>query len=334
MTSLKEIIQKLLAQETLGGDEANDVMIALASGNIPSAQVAAFMTIYMMRPINVEELAGFRKALLDLALEVDLGAEDSIDMCGTGGDGKNSFNISTIASLVVAGAGYKVTKHGNYGVSSVCGSSNVLEFLGYQFTNDANILKDQLEMANICFLHAPLFHPALKSVGPIRRELSMKTFFNMLGPLVNPARPTHQFVGVFSQELSRLYSYLLQSSETKNYTVVHSMDGYDEISLTGSFLMVSRETEVIVHPSEIKLPVIQPESIFGGDTIEEAADIFTSVLGGNGTNAQNEVVCANAGIAIHCLRPDIPISECLDQARASLLDGHAMNKLELLTKDA
>lgn len=334
MTSLKEIIQKLLAQEILDGEEASDIMTALASGNFPPAQVAAFMTVYMMRPIHVEELAGFRKALLNLALPVDLGDAHSIDMCGTGGDGKNSFNISTLASLVVAGAGYRVAKHGNYGVSSVCGSSNVLEYLGYQFTSEVSVLQDQLDTANICFLHAPLFHPALKSVGPIRRELGMKTFFNMLGPLVNPATPSHQFVGVFSQELSRLYAYLLQSSKVHNYTVVHSMDGYDEISLTGSFLMASREKEKILHPTDLDLPVVAPESIFGGDTIEEAAGIFTSILNADGTNAQNEVVCANAGIAIHCMRPDIPIGQCLEEARVSLLDGHALKTLTLLTHDS
>lgn len=333
MTSLKKIIRKLLAQEVLDGEEAAEVMTALASGSFPSAQVAAFMTVYMMRPIQVEELAGFRRALLNLALEVDLGDEPMIDLCGTGGDGKNSFNISTLASLVVAGAGYKVAKHGNYGVTSVCGSSNVLEFLGYSFTSDVDMLKTQLGEANICFMHAPLFHPALKSVGPIRRELGLKTFFNMLGPLVNPARPTYQFVGVFSQELSKLYSYLLQSSGVENYTVVHAMDGYDEISLTGPFIASSRENEEVIHPGDIGLPVVQANEIRGGETIEEAAQIFTDILKGKGSVAQNEVVCANAGMAIHCLEPLTDVKECISKARESLLGGAALRSLERVTKN-
>lgn len=328
MTSLKQVILKLLDQQQLGEDEAFDVMTALAEGSFPSAQVAAFMTIYMMRPIHVEELSGFRKALLKLARPVEINADNYIDMCGTGGDGKNSFNISTLASIVVAGAGYSVAKHGNYGVSSVCGSSNVLEYVGYRFTDDVNVLQDQLDEANICFLHAPLFHPALKSVGPIRKELGMKTFFNMLGPLVNPAQPTHQFVGVFSKQLSRIYAYLLQSSEMKNYAVIHSMDGYDEISLTSPFLMASRSKERIMTPAELKLNQVRPEEIFGGDTIEAAAGIFTQVLSGKGTAAQNDVVIANAAIAIQCLNPEMEISSAVEQARESLMSGKAYSQLK------
>ena len=331
MKSLKGIIQKLLAKQSLNSEEASEVMRSIASGNVPSSQIAAFITVYMMRPIHVYELEGFRNALLDLALEVPLEFENATDMCGTGGDGKNSFNISTLASIVVAGAGYKVVKHGNYGVSSVCGSSNVLEFLGYQFTQSINTLQDQLNATNICFLHAPLFHPALASVGPIRKELGMKTFFNMLGPLVNPARPTHQFVGVFSQELSRLYKYLFQASDLKNYTVVYAMDGYDEISLTGKYFLSSRKEEKLVSPEEMGFARVQPNQIFGGDTIDSAAEIFMQILKAKGTEAQHEVVIANAASSIQCLEPNLDFEVCVSEARESLLEGKGLKIIQQLT---
>jgi anthranilate phosphoribosyltransferase len=286
-----------------------------------------------MRSITVEELGGFRDALLDLCIPVDLSAYDAIDLCGTGGDGKDTFNISTLTSFVVAGAGVKVSKHGNYGVSSSCGSSNLMEYAGYKFSSDASKLTSEIEKSGICFLHAPLFNPAMKNVAPVRRELGVKTFFNMLGPLVNPARPTHQFVGVFSQELSKLYSYLMQSSGIRNYTVVHAMDGYDEISLTGPFIVSSRENEQVIQPGDIGLPTVQASEIRGGDTIEEAARIFTDVLEGKGTPAQNEVVCANAGLAIHCLEPDTEIAACIARARESLLGGAARLTLKQVTQN-
>ena len=226
---MKEILNQLINQQPLSKGQASDIMIRMANEEFSDVEIAAFLTTYLMRPISVEELAGFRDALLELAFKISLNVDQSIDLCGTGGDGKNTFNISTLSSFVVAGAGYKVVKHGNYGVSSVSGSSNVLEHLGYSFTNDENILNAQLDKTNICFLHAPLFHPAMKAVGPARRNLRVKTFFNLLGPLVNPASPSHQLVGVYDLHVSRLYQYFLQQLSRK-YLIVHGLDGFDEVS--------------------------------------------------------------------------------------------------------
>jgi len=282
-----------------------------------------------MRGISVEELEGFREALLQLCIPLDTEGVDTVDLCGTGGDGKNTFNISTLSSFVVAGAGYKVTKHGNYGVSSACGSSNVLEHLGYQFTNDTDVLKRQLDQSNICFLHAPLFHPALASVGPIRRQLGIKTFFNMLGPLVNPAQPTRQSVGVFSLKLARLYQYLHENLD-KNYAILHSLDGYDEVSLTGKTKIITNQDDYLAPPSYFGLPTYQPNDIFGGDTVPSAAKIFVDILDGNGTAAQKDVVAANSGIAIQCFDPSKPIADCVAEARASLASGKAKKALEMI----
>jgi len=207
---MKKILNRLFEHEKLTRDEAREVLSKIAANDYNDSQVAAFITVYLMRTVSKDELSGFRDALLDLCLKVDMNGIESIDLCGTGGDGKNTFNVSTLSSFVVAGAGYKVTKHGNYGVSSVCGSSNVLEAVGYNFTNNIDQLKAQLDKTNIAFFHAPLFHPAMKSVAPVRRNLGVKTFFNMLGPIVNPVRPTHQISGVFSLKLLRLYQFILQ----------------------------------------------------------------------------------------------------------------------------
>jgi len=225
---MKEVLNRLIQHQTLSSSEAREILINIANGSYNTSQIASFLTVYMMRSVSVEELEGFRNALLELCLNVDLSAYNPIDLCGTGGDGKDTFNISTLASFVTAGAGVKVTKHGNYGVSSSCGSSNVLEFLGIKFSNDKDYLERAIDQVGICILHAPLFHPAMKNVAPIRRELGVKTFFNMLGPMVNPAFPPNQLVGVFNLELARLYSYLYQKTD-KNYTIVHALDGYDEI---------------------------------------------------------------------------------------------------------
>jgi anthranilate phosphoribosyltransferase len=284
-----------------------------------------------MRPITLNELKGFRKALLDLAIPVDFSAYETIDMCGTGGDGKNTFNISTLASFVVAGAGYKVAKHGNYGVSSVSGSSNVLESLGYQFTNEEKVLQQQLEVANITFLHAPKFHPAMASVAPVRKELKMKTFFNMLGPIVNPARPNHQLSGVFSLELARLYHYLFQEEQGKKYAVIYGLSGYDEISLTDDFVMKTNEGEFLLKPEDIGLARISPSEISGGNSVDDAVKIFMTILSGRGTEAQNDVVCANAAIAIGLMKKEkTNFTECFAEAKDSLLGGSAMKSLKLI----
>lgn len=319
---MKKILNQLFEHEKLTKLQAKEVLIKISKNEYNDAQVAAFISVYLMRGISVEELQGFREALLDLCISIDIQGQDAIDLCGTGGDGKNTFNISTLSSFVVAGAGYKVTKHGNYGVSSVCGSSNVLEHLGYTFTKDEDVLKKQLDKSNICFLHAPLFHPALASVGPIRRKLGVKTFFNMLGPLVNPAQPNHQSVGVFNLKIARLYQYLHEDLD-KKYSIIHALDGYDEISLTGKTKIINKNEEFLASPSYFGLPTYTAEDIYGGDTIESAAKIFIDLLDGNGTQAQEDVVIANSASAIQCFDENKPIVDCVAEARESLKTGKA-----------
>ncbi len=294
---MKEILNRLINQETISKQEAKGVLVNISKGLYNPSQIASFLTVYMMRSISVEELDGFREALLELCLPVDLSDFNTIDLCGTGGDGKNTFNISTLASFVTAGAGVKVAKHGNYGVSSACGSSNVLEYLGIKFSNKEENLQRSIDRAGICILHAPLFHPAMKNVAPIRRELGVKTFFNMLGPMVNPSFPNNQMVGVFNLELARMYGYLYQTTD-KNYAILHDLAGYDEISLTDRTKMITNREDKIFDPSDLGLQQIAQESIFGGNTVKESAAIFVKVLKGEGTEAQNNVVCANAGMAI------------------------------------
>src|ERR1700748_354461 len=274
---MKQILNHLFENKTLTREQAHDILTLISQGIYNNSQIAAFMTAYCMRGITVNELEGFRDAMLELCLPINLETDQVIDLCGTGGDGKDTFNISTLASFVVAGAGYKVAKHGNYGVSSGCGSSNVMEFLGAKFTNDGDTLKRNIDSANICFLHAPLFHPAMKTVAPIRRELGVKTFFNMLGPMVNPAKPKNQLVGVFNLELARVYAYLYQKSTTK-YTIVNALEGYDEVSLTGDFKTFSAEGEKINTIEGLGFERLNPAEITGGSTVKDSADIFMNVL--------------------------------------------------------
>ncbi|WP_282037018.1 anthranilate phosphoribosyltransferase [Saccharicrinis aurantiacus] len=326
---MKEILQKLIQHKQLTSQEAKEVLINIAANKYNNSQVVTFLSVFMMRPISVEELSGFRDALLELCLKMDFSEFNAIDIVGTGGDGKNTFNISTLSSFLVAGAGYKVTKHGNYGVSSACGSSNVMEYLGYSFTNNEDLLKKQVDKAGITFLHAPLFHPAMKAVAPFRKELGLKTFFNMLGPIVNPSFPKNQFLGVFSLELLRLYQYLYQNT-TKNYSIVHSLDGYDEISLTGDFKIIDNEGEKLITPEQIGFKRIQQNEIFGGDTVNEASKIFTDILSCKGTEAQNSAVFANAGLAIKCMDQSKSIEEAIELAKDSLLSGKAESVLKTL----
>ncbi|MEE1962491.1 anthranilate phosphoribosyltransferase [Allomuricauda taeanensis] len=327
---MKETLNKLINHEILPKEEAKQVLVNIAKGDYNTSQIAAFLTVYMMRSITIEELEGFRDALLDLCLAVNLSDYDPIDLCGTGGDGKDTFNISTLASFVTAGAGVKVTKHGNYGVSSKCGSSNVMEFLGIKFSNDADFLKKSIEEAGICVLHAPLFHPAMKNVGPIRKELAVKTFFNMLGPMVNPAFPKNQMVGVFNLELARMYGYLYQNTD-KKFTVLHALDGYDEISLTGDTKTISNNSEAMLTPADFGVEKVTQEEITGGEDISESAQIFMNVLQGRGTEAQNNVVCANAGIAIATVKGITP-KEGFEKAKESLLGGKGLEALKKLQK--
>ena len=325
---MKKILNHLFEHRKLSRAESREVLMKIAKGEYNESQIAAFLTVYLMRSISVEELAGFREALLDLCIKIDFGGMPTIDLCGTGGDGKNTFNISTLASFVAAGAGAKVAKHGNYGVSSICGSSNVMEKLGYVFKNNSDQLKKELEVAGICFLHAPLFHPAMKNVAPVRRALGVKTFFNMLGPLVNPSFPTAQFTGVFNLELGRIYRYLLQETG-RRFTIVHTLGGYDEVSLTGQTVHLTNEGEGMLSPAVFGGEII-PENIYGGETVEEASRLFVHILKGNGTGAQTRVVVANAALALQTYGAAVELNECVNLANESLLSGKAYNVLKKL----
>ncbi|WP_270089549.1 anthranilate phosphoribosyltransferase [Sphingobacterium sp. SYP-B4668] len=326
---MKEILAHLFEYKAFTRKEAYDILTHITEGKYDSHQVAAFMTAYGMRSIRVEELAGFRDAMYDLCKKIDLKDYKLVDLCGTGGDGKNTFNISTLASFVVAGAGYQVAKHGNIGVSSGCGSSNVMEYLGYTFTNDEDLIKRQLDEANICFLHAPFFHPAMRTVAPIRKALGVKTFFNMLGPLTNPANPKYQSVGVFSLELARLYGYLYQNTD-KQYAILHALDGYDEISLTGDFKVINNQGEHYYTPQNLGFENIDPASISGGHTVEEAGKIFSTILRGEGDDIQNSVVLSNAAFAINTFNPEKSFADCYYEAEESLLGLKALNAFKKL----
>ncbi len=327
---MKNILNRLINQESISSEEAKQVLVNISKGEYNQSQIASFLTVYMMRSITIEELQGFRDALLELCIHVDLDDYNGIDLCGTGGDGKDTFNISTLASFVTAGAGVHVTKHGNYGVSSACGSSNVLEHLGVKFTSDIDFLKQSLDQAGICIMHAPLFHPAMKHVAPIRKELGVKTFFNMLGPMVNPAFPKYQMVGVFSLELLRLYSYLYQNTD-KSYTILHALDGYDEISLTGPTKVINNSKEQIITPQHFGLETLNQSEIHGGNSVATSAKIFTHILKGQGTDSQNNVVCANAAMAIDTVKK-IGIKQSFELAKESLLEGKAKQKFDNLVK--
>ena len=330
---MKAILNRLIQHQQLSKEEARQMIINIADGQYNTSQIASFLTVYMMRSISLEELEGFRAALLELCIAIDLSDFDTIDLCGTGGDGKDTFNISTLSSFVTAGAGIKVTKHGNYGVSSGCGSSNVLEALGVKFSNDQDFLKRCVDQAGICILHAPLFHPAMKNVAPVRRELGVKTFFNMLGPLVNPAFPKNQLTGVFNLELARLYHYLFQKTDT-NFTILYALDGYDEISLTGPTKAFSKNSERVLSPLDFGVLPLEANQITGGDNVDSSAKIFMNVIQNKGTQAQQEVVCANAGMAIATALDLSPI-EGFEKAKESLLSGkafEALTKLQNLSK--
>lgn len=325
---MKEILNRLINHETITKEEAKSVLVNISKGHYNTSQIASFLTVYMMRSITIEELEGFRNALLELCVPVNLEGYNTIDLCGTGGDGKDTFNISTLSSFVTAAAGINVTKHGNYGVSSTCGSSNVMEHLGIKFSNDKDFLKMTMDKTGICILHAPLFHPAMKNVAPIRKELGVKTFFNMLGPMVNPAFPDNQMVGVFNLELARMYGYLYQNTN-KNFTILHALDGYDEISLTGNTKTISNQTETLLKPEDFGVSAVDANQIKGGDTIESSANIFMEVISGKGTEAQTNVVSANAGMAIATAKNLTP-KEGFETAKETILSGKALATLKKL----
>jgi anthranilate phosphoribosyltransferase len=326
---MKKILQYLFEHKTLTREQARDVLTRIARGEYNDSEMAAFITVFLMRSITIDELQGFRDALLELCVRVNLDGLDTIDIVGTGGDGKNTFNISTLSSFIVAGTGHKVAKHGNYGASSISGASNVMEQLGYKFKNDAGWLKKEVDVAGICFLHAPLFHPALKTVGPIRKHLGIRTFFNMLGPMVNPAFPTTQLVGVYSLEMARIYTYLLQQTGGR-FTIIHSLDGYDEISLTGDTKVVTNMGERIMTPEELGKRMVNATDIYGGNTVEEAAKLFTKILKGEGNWAQHAVVLANAAMALDASGNFASYEEAYGAAVESLESGKAYGALEKL----
>lgn len=325
---MKQLLNRLINHETISKAEAREALVNISNGEYNESQIAAFLTVYMMRSITIEELEGFRDALLELCLAVDLQDYAPVDLCGTGGDGKDTFNISTVSSFITAGAGIPVAKHGNYGVSSVSGSSNVMEYLGIKFSNDSSFLEKCIDKAGICILHAPLFHPAMKNVAPIRKSLAVKTFFNMLGPMVNPAFPQNQLVGVFSLELARMYGYLYQNTD-KNFTILHALDGYDEISLTCPAKTISNNTEGMLEASDFGVEPLKESEIAGGGSIESSARIFLNILQGKGTKPQQDVVCANAGMAIATAKGISP-KEGFEKAQESLKSGNALKALEKL----
>ena len=331
---MKKILEKLFDHNYLEYEESKKVLKEISSKKYNNSQVASFLTVFKMRNPSVQEIEGFRDALLDLCVKIDLSSDfETIDLCGTGGDGKNTFNISTISSFVVAGAGYKVTKHGNYGVSSSCGSSDVLQQLGIKLSNDDGYLKKCLDKGNFCYLHAPLFHPAMKNVAGVRKELEFKTFFNILGPLVNPLQPKNQLCGVYNLEISRLYGYVFENSK-KNYSILYSLDGYDEISLTSDFMKISRNDSTINSPDYFGFNKINPDEIKGGESIKDSASIFTKILKNEATKSQTDVVLANSAIAIQTIT-NKTIDECLSIAKQSIDSGSALNclkKIQLLSK--
>ena len=326
---MKKILQYLFEHKTLSREEAKEILIQISEGQYSEHEVTSFVTVFLMRSITIQELMGFRDALLLLAVRVNLGVDDAIDIVGTGGDGKDTFNISTLACFIVAGTGQKVIKHGNYGASSVSGASNVMEKMGYKFKNEEAALANEVKEAGICFLHAPLFHPALKAVGPMRRNMGVRTFFNMLGPIVNPAQPKYQLIGVYNNEMARIYNYVLQSLE-KDFTLIHSMDGYDEISLTADTKVVTNQGEFVKSPIELANIKLTQESLHGGDTVDAAATIFKNILEGKGTEAQNAVVLANAAMALMVTGKYEQYEAAFAAAETSLKTGAAHQALQKL----
>jgi anthranilate phosphoribosyltransferase len=323
MTDMEATLKKLYEHETLSRDKAFALLLEIMSGTCSEARIAAFLSIFAMRKLTVAELLGFQDAMLSCCNKVTLADGNTLDIVGTGGDGKNTFNISTTAAIVTAGAGIKVAKHGNYGASSMCGSSDVLSYLGYKFTSDPQVLNRQLDTANLCFLHGPLFHPVMRHVAVARRNLGMRTFFNLLGPIVNPAAPATQFLGVTNLSNMRLYQYLLQEQEIKQYGIISALDGYDEISLTGSFKLITPLKESILKPEDIGMTSIAPKALSGGSSVQESAEILLNILQGKGTAAQNDVVIANSAFAIQATKPVSNIADCVEMARASLSSGEA-----------
>lgn len=324
---MKEILYRLFDHQYLGREEAKTVLTNMAEGKYSEAQIAAFVTVYLMRSITVDELIGFREALLEMRVPVDLSEYNPIDIVGTGGDNHNTFNISTLSCFVVAGAGYKVAKHGNFGATSVSGASNVMEQHGVKFTNNNDQLRRSIEETNIAYLHAPMFNLALKTVAPVRKALQVRSFFNVLGPLVNPIQPKRNMLGVFNLKMARLYYYLYQQTGG-DFSIVHSLDGYDEISLTSDFKVITKSGEKMFTPESLGFKRISQEALDGGQTPEDASKIFDNVLNNTATDAQKNTVIINAAFAIQTINPELSLEECIDQAKISIESGTALQILK------
>lgn len=323
---MREILYKLFEHQILSREEAKTILTNIAKGVYNDSQIAALISVYLMRSITLEELAGFRDALLEMCIPLDFSDFDPIDIVGTGGDNKNTFNVSTAACFVVAGAGHKVVKHGSYGSSSISGASNVMEQHGVKFTTNANQLRRSLEKTNIAYLHAPLFNAALKTVAPVRKALAVRTFFNVLGPLVNPARPRRNLLGVFNLPMARLYAYMYQR-EKCDFAVVHSLDGYDEISLTADFKVIDKSGEQVYTPKRLGFDRLDQIQLHGGESPQEAAVIFSNVMNNKATKAQTDVVIVNAAFAIKTIEPGTELADCCAQARESVESGRAKEAL-------
>ncbi|WP_288097335.1 anthranilate phosphoribosyltransferase [Hydrotalea sp.] len=328
---MKKILQYLFEYKSFSREKAKEVLLNISKGMYNEYEITSFVTVYLMRTITIEELQGFGDALLELCVQLPFEDYQTLDIVGTGGDGKNTFNISTISCFIAAGAGQKVAKHGNYGATSISGASNVMEQLGYRFKNDVATLQKELDTVHICFLHAPLFHPALKVVGPLRKSIGVRTFFNMLGPMVNPASPAYQLVGVYNLEMARIYNYLLQQTN-KSFTIIHALDGYDEISLTGDTKVITNNGEQILTPENLGKRMVQPQDIYGGNSVEEAAKIFLNILKGEGTWAQNAVVLSNAAMALHATKAFNSYDDAYLAAIESLESGKAYQTLQQLIR--
>jgi anthranilate phosphoribosyltransferase len=324
---MKQILNQLFNHQSLTKQEAAEVMTNIAAGKYNDSQIAAFISVYLMRSIELDEVIGFRDALLNLAIPMDFSEFDALDIVGTGGDGKNTFNISTCSCFAVAGAGYKVAKHGNYGATSVSGSSNVLEYFGAKFTTDIDVIKHSLEDSGFAYLHAPLCNPAMKNVAPVRKGLGVRTFFNVLGPLISPVKPQYQCLGVYNLKMMRLYNYIYQNLGVK-YSIVHSLDGYDEISLTDTCKVMTNAGEFIYTPEQLGFKTLKQEELWGGNTVDEAAQIFMNVLDNNATEAQKNTVIINSAFAIQTRSSYKPLEQCKAEAIESLESGHAKKAFE------
>ncbi|MCI6839698.1 MAG: anthranilate phosphoribosyltransferase [Prevotella sp.] len=322
--TMKDILNRMLNHEELTREETRDILLGITRSEYPNEQIAALLTALQMRGITVDELLGFRDGILESGIHAQLDCDRYIDVVGTGGDRKNTFNISTTSCFVIAGAGYKVAKHGNYAATSKSGASNVIEQHGIKFTNDIDRLNRSINECGIVYLHAQLFAKAMKFVGPVRNALQFPTCFNLLGPLVNPSSPQCQMLGVANLDQMRLYNNVYQKIGI-DYAIVNSIDGYDEISLTGDFKVTTNDYERVFKPSDLGLRTARPEELQAGATEEDAARIFDNVLADKALPAQKDIVIANAAFGIQVFeRGKKSIDECVAIARESIESGKAL----------